>query len=67
MAIPLPGETILIAAAAWAGTTHKLRIELVITAAAAGAIVTTVHLEAPRKNSRRRRDGFDKGAINIGA
>ena len=39
MGIPLPGETILIAAAAWAGLTHHLRIELVITAAAAGAIV----------------------------
>jgi membrane protein DedA with SNARE-associated domain len=38
MGIPLPGETILIAAA-WAGITHQLRLELVIAAAAAGAIV----------------------------
>jgi membrane protein DedA with SNARE-associated domain len=39
MGIPLPGETMLIAAAIYAGTTHDLKIGLVIAAAAAGAII----------------------------
>ena len=39
MGIPLPGETILIAAATWAAFSHQLSIELVIAAAAGGAIV----------------------------
>jgi membrane protein DedA with SNARE-associated domain len=37
--IPLPGETMLITAAIYAGRTHRLSIALVILAAAAGAIV----------------------------
>jgi membrane protein DedA with SNARE-associated domain len=37
--IPFPGETTLIAAAAYAGSTHKLNIGFVIAAAAAGAII----------------------------
>jgi membrane protein DedA with SNARE-associated domain len=37
--IPLPGETMLIAAAVYAGTTHNLSIVLVVAAAAAGAII----------------------------
>jgi len=37
--IPFPGETTLIAAAIYAGTTHNLSIGLLIAAAAAGAIV----------------------------
>lgn len=37
--VPLPGESTLIAAALYAGATHHLQIGLVITAAAAGAIV----------------------------
>ena len=37
--IPLPGETMLITAAIYAGTTHRLSITLVIIAAAAGAII----------------------------
>ena len=37
--IPFPGETTLIAAAAYAGSTHKLNIVLVVAAAAAGAII----------------------------
>jgi membrane protein DedA with SNARE-associated domain len=37
--IPVPGETILISAAIYAGTTHNLRIEFVILAAACGAIM----------------------------
>jgi membrane protein DedA with SNARE-associated domain len=39
MGIPLPGETILIAAATFAGATHRLDIVYVIGAAATGAIV----------------------------
>jgi membrane protein DedA with SNARE-associated domain len=37
--IPLPGETMLIAAAVYAGATHHLSIELVIAAAVAGAVI----------------------------
>ncbi len=37
--IPFPGETMLIFAAIYAGTTHHLSIPLVILAAAAGAII----------------------------
>lgn len=37
--IPFPGETILLAAAIYAGTTHNLQIPLVIVAAAVGAIL----------------------------
>jgi membrane protein DedA with SNARE-associated domain len=37
--IPLPGETMLIAAAVYAGSTHNLSIGLIVAAAAAGAIV----------------------------
>lgn len=39
MGVPVPGETVLIAAAVYAGTTHHLSIALVIAAAAAGAII----------------------------
>jgi membrane protein DedA with SNARE-associated domain len=37
--VPVPGETALIAAALYAGTTHKLEIWGVVGAAAAGAII----------------------------
>jgi membrane protein DedA with SNARE-associated domain len=37
--IPFPGETMLVAAAIFAGSTHKLFIPFVIAAAAAGAII----------------------------
>ena len=37
--IPVPGETVLIGAALYAGSTHKLEIEWVIAAAIAGAII----------------------------
>jgi membrane protein DedA with SNARE-associated domain len=37
--IPLPGETMLIAAAIYAGASHQLSIELVISAAIVGAVV----------------------------
>ncbi len=37
--IPFPGETMLIAAAVYAGSTHQLSVTLVVVAAAAGAIM----------------------------
>jgi membrane protein DedA with SNARE-associated domain len=37
--IPFPGETMLLAAAIYAGTTHNLDITLVIAAASAGAVL----------------------------
>ena len=37
--IPVPGETMLLAAAVYAGTTHHLQILFIIVAAAAGAIL----------------------------
>jgi membrane protein DedA with SNARE-associated domain len=39
MGIPMPGETVLIAAAIYAGHTHRLQIVGVIAAAAAGAVL----------------------------
>ena len=36
MGFPLPGETVLVAAAIYAGTTHDLEILFVIVAAATG-------------------------------
>jgi membrane protein DedA with SNARE-associated domain len=39
LGIPFPGETMLLIAAIYAGTSHQLSIALVIVAAAAGAIV----------------------------
>ncbi|MFO1060723.1 MAG: DedA family protein [Dongiaceae bacterium] len=39
MGLPLPGESALIAAAIYAGTTHDLALPLVVAAAAAGAIL----------------------------
>jgi len=40
--LPLPGETILVSAAAFAGGRHSLDIRYVIAAAAAGAMATTL-------------------------
>ena len=37
--IPIPGETMLIAASIYAGTTHDLDIALVIAAASCGAVL----------------------------
>jgi membrane protein DedA with SNARE-associated domain len=39
MGLPAPGETVLVTAAIYAGTTHRLSIQLLIVAAALGAIV----------------------------
>jgi membrane protein DedA with SNARE-associated domain len=38
MGIPAPGETVLVTAAIYAGTTHGLHVGLVVASAAAGAI-----------------------------
>ena len=37
--VPIPGETMLLAASVYAGTTHRLDIALIILAAASGAIL----------------------------
>src|SRR5262245_19415352 len=39
MGLPVPGETVLVTAAAYAGATHRLSVVVVIVAAAIGAIV----------------------------
>ena len=39
MGLPLPGESLVIAAALYAGSTHQLSIPFVVAAAAAGAII----------------------------
>jgi membrane protein DedA with SNARE-associated domain len=39
MGLPMPGETMLVTAAIYAGTTHRLNIGLVLAAAAVGAIL----------------------------
>lgn len=39
MGVPFPGETMLLTAAIYAGTTHRLQIGLVILAASVGAIL----------------------------
>ncbi|HST75342.1 MAG TPA: DedA family protein [Acetobacteraceae bacterium] len=39
MGLPLPGESLVIAAALYAGSTHELSIPLVVAAAALGAII----------------------------
>lgn len=39
LGVPLPGESMLIAAALYAGATHRLAVGLVVAAAAAGAIL----------------------------
>ncbi|HYA29752.1 MAG TPA: DedA family protein, partial [Acidobacteriota bacterium] len=40
--LPVPGETVLVAAAVYAGTTHDLEILLVIVAAAVGSILGSI-------------------------
>ena len=42
MGFPLPGETVLVAAAIYAGTTHDLEILFVIVAAAAGSVLGNI-------------------------
>ena len=42
MGLPLPGETVLVAAAIYAGTTHDLEILFVIVAAATGSVLGNI-------------------------
>ena len=42
MGLPLPGETVLVAAAIYAGTTHDLEIIFVIVAAATGSVLGNI-------------------------
>jgi membrane protein DedA with SNARE-associated domain len=42
MGFPLPGETVLVAAAIYAGTTHDLEIIFVIVAAATGSVLGNI-------------------------
>src|SRR4051795_10417617 len=54
MGVPLPGETTLIAAALLASQQHHLKIEFVILAAAAGAIIgDSIGYFVGRKAGRR--------------
>jgi membrane protein DedA with SNARE-associated domain len=71
--VPLPGETALITAAIYAGTTHNLDITLVIAAAAAGAICgdnvgywVGRELGAPVLRRYGRYIGLDEGRMAIG-
>ena len=42
MGFPLPGETVLVAAAIYAGTTHDLEILFVVVAAATGSVLGNI-------------------------
>ncbi len=71
--IPFPGETMLLAAAIYAGTTHRLAIPLVIGAAAAGAILgDNVGFWVGREGGYRllrvygRRIGIDERTMKLG-
>jgi membrane protein DedA with SNARE-associated domain len=71
--IPFPGETMLLAAAIYAGTTHHLQIWFVIAAAAAGAILGDnlgfwVGREGGFRLLRRygRRVGLDERKLKLG-
>lgn len=71
--VPVPGETALIAAALYAGSTHKLDIWWVIAAAAAGAIVgDNIGYSIGRYGGARlllrygHRIGMHEGRIKIG-
>jgi len=73
VAIPLPGETILVAAAIYAGTTHELNIVSVIVAAIIGGVVgNTVAFWLGRNFGYRllmrfgRYIGLDDSRIKIG-
>ena len=71
--VPVPGETALIAAALYAGSTHKLHIWWVIAAAAAGAIIgDNIGYSIGRYGGARlllrygHRIGMHEGRIKIG-
>ena len=52
--IPMPGETILVSAAVYAGTRHALDIRWVIGAAAGGAILGDISVSGWAGNSASR-------------
>ncbi len=71
--VPVPGETALIGAALYAGSTHKLEIEWVILAAIAGAIIgDNIGFSIGRYGGARvllrhgHRIGLDEGRLKIG-
>jgi len=71
--IPVPGETILLTAAIYAGSTHRLNIALVIIAAIAGAVLgDNIGFWVGREGGYRllRRFGkflhLDEGKIKLG-
>ncbi|HEX2527126.1 MAG TPA: DedA family protein [Geminicoccus sp.] len=73
MGLPLPGETALISAAVYAGTTHGLPIAAVIGIAAAGAIagdnlgfLIGRRIGLPMLERYGRHVGFDKGRLKLG-
>ncbi len=71
--VPVPGETALIGAALYAGSTHNLEIEWVILAAIAGAIIgDNIGFSIGRYGGARvllrhgHRIGLDEGRLKIG-
>ena len=73
MGIPLPGETTLVLAAVYAGTTHELDIALVIAAATAGAVVGDNagywigrHVGFPLALRYGHRIGLTEGRLKLG-
>jgi membrane protein DedA with SNARE-associated domain len=71
--VPVPGETALIGAALYAGSTHRLEIEWVIAAAIAGAIVgDNIGFSIGRYGGARmllrygHRFGLHEGRLKIG-
>jgi len=71
--IPVPGETMLLTAAIFAGTTHRLDISLIIAAASAGAILgDNIGFWAGRELGYRlllrhgRRIGIDQSRLKLG-
>jgi membrane protein DedA with SNARE-associated domain len=71
--VPVPGETMLIAASVYAGSTHKLSIVLIVLVAAAGAIVgDNIGYWVGRQGGWRllrrygHRIGFDERRLKLG-
>ena len=71
--VPLPGETMLIVASLYAGSTHNLSIELIVAVAAAGAIVgDNIGYWVGRQGGWRllrrhgHRVGLDEGKLKLG-
>src|SRR5260370_31954861 len=62
--IPFPGETMLLVAAIYAGTTHRLAIPLVIVAAAIGAILgDNLGFWAGRQGALRRLPAYARYCV----